>query len=299
MANKQERQDDTATSIREEFPQVTIWTFGLFTICGPRGESLVVGRRGDTLCQVLLCQPGRKAESAFLTDQIWPQSEADQAVNYLYSAAWAFRSRVSADLLLTHKQGSSYQLVGQERLWVDVDAALALLAQAEVMGGTTTQALSLLEQAARYFRRGKFLAGIEETWVYARRAYIETMRERGLCALAEAYRLCGKMQQAEMVLVEALTEDPLNENLLCLLMQTFHEEGMTHRAVRAYEQFSRALKNMDLVPAEETTALYEQVRKAPHVRKLAVFLAPGRVCLDAVSESGEDHQGVPGPLPRR
>jgi two-component SAPR family response regulator len=272
----------------------TIWTFGRFTICGAHGERIVVGRKGDTLCQALLCQPGRKAESVFLAEHIWPQSEADQAVNYLYSAASAFRHRVSPDLLLTHKQERSYQLVGQERLWVDVDAALARLAQAEAMRGTTPEALPLLEEAARYFQRGKFLAGIEETWVYARRTYVETMRERGLCRLAKAYRRCGKMQQAEVLLVEALAEDPLNENFLCLLMQIFHEEGMTHRAVCAYEQFSKALKNMDLVPAEETTAVYDHLRRAPRARARSAFSVPALVHLDAAWEGGENHQTVPG-----
>jgi DNA-binding SARP family transcriptional activator len=62
---------------------------------------------------------------------------------------------------------------------------------------------------------------------------------------------------------QRMAEDPTNENLLCHLMQTLHEAGMTHQALRAYEEFAKSLKKAGLEPAEMTTALYRHLKRAP------------------------------------
>jgi DNA-binding SARP family transcriptional activator len=244
-------------------PVIAILTFGRFTLCQQEQEIAPPGRQGDTLCKALLCQPGRQAESAWLLEHLWPEAEGDLAITYLHNAAWTLRQTLPAGMLLTHKATQSYQLVGQDQLWVDADAALARIAEADAVGITTMEALPRLEQAVHYFQRGRFLAGVEETWVQARRMHLEMMKERALLGLAEMYRQHGKHTQAATLLSEALAEDPANENVLCHLMQTLHEEGMTHQALRAYEEFAKSLKKAGLEPAEMTTALYRRLKRAP------------------------------------
>ena len=257
--------------------EFTLFAFGRFTLYRAEQEIAPPGRQGDTLCKALLCQPGRQAESAWLLEQLWPEAEGDLAATYLYNAAYTLRQTLPKGMLLTHKATQSYQLAGQDRLWVDADAALALMAEVEARGHTTAEALPLLEQAAQYFRRGRFLAGVEETWVQARRMHLETMKERALTWLVEAYRQGGKMAQAQTLLAEALAEDPTNENLLCHLMQTLHEDGMTHQALRAYDTFVKALRKVGLEPAEATTDLYERLKRAPRVLALPqAFQPPAR-----------------------
>jgi DNA-binding SARP family transcriptional activator len=248
--------------------EIAILTFGRFTLCCEEQEIALPGRQGDTLCKALLCQPGRQAESGWLLEHLWPEAEGDLAITYLHNAAWTLRQTLPPGMLLTHKATQSYQLVGQQHLWIDADAALSLIAQAESLGRTTAEALPLLEQAVQYVQRGRFLAGVEETWVQARRIHIETMKERAFTWLVEAYRKQGKLPQAEALLSEAFAEDPTNENLLCHLMQTLHEDGMTHQALRAYDTFVKALKKAGLEPAEATTDLYECLKRAPRVLTL-------------------------------
>ncbi len=247
---------------------ITILTFGRFTICRAEQEIAPPQRNGDLLCKLLLCQPNRRADASWLAEQLWPLSEGDQAIQYLYAAARSFRAVTASDLLVTHRQTQSYQLAGQDRLWVDADAALSLVAEAEAVGIATAEALPLFEQAVQYFRRGRFLAGVEEPWVQARRMHLEMMKERALVRLAEAYGQQGQHAQAETLLSEALVEDPTNENLLCHLMQTLHEGGMTHQALRAYDTFVKALRRTGLEPAEATTDLYERLKRAPRVQAL-------------------------------
>jgi tetratricopeptide (TPR) repeat protein len=57
--------------------------------------------------------------------------------------------------------------------------------------------------------------------------------------------------------------------VLCHLMQTLHEEGMTHQALRAYEEFAKSLKKAGLEPAEMTTALYRRLKRAPRLLALS------------------------------
>ncbi len=245
--------------------EFAILTFGRFTLCRAEQEIAPPQRNGDLLCKLLLCQPNRRADASWLAEQLWPLSEGDQAIQYLYAAARSFRAVTASDLLVTHRQTQSYQLAGQDRLWVDADAALSLVAEAEAVGIATAEALPLFEQAVQYFRRGRFLAGIEEPWVQARRMHLEMMKERALVRLAEAYGQQGQHIQAQTLLSEALAQDPTNENLLCHLMETLHEGGMTHQALRAYDTFVKALRRTGLEPAEATTDLYERLKRAPRV----------------------------------
>ncbi len=114
-------------------------------------------------------------------------------------------------------------------------------------------------------------------------------KERALTWLVEAYRQGGKMAQAQTLLAEALAEDPTNGNLLCHLMQTLHEDGMTHQALRAYETFVKALKKAGLEPAEATTDLYERLKRAPRVLDLSAL--PMSTSLSLPSSSlAEQHQ---------
>ncbi len=270
-------------------PEFTIFTFGRFSICCDEREITPLPRHGDTLCQMLLCQPGRRASYSWLIDQIWPLSEGDRANEYLYAAATNFRTATSTDLLLTNRQTQSYELAGQDRLWIDADAALSLITQADTLGRATAEALPLLEQAVQYFRRGRFLAGIEETWVQARRMHLEMMKERALVRLTEAYGQQGQHVQAQTLLSEALAQDPTNENLLCHLMQTLHEGGMTHQALRAYDTFVKALKKAGLEPAEATTSLYRRLKRAPRVLDLSALPMSTPLSLPS-SSLAEQHQ---------
>src|SRR5579875_1359445 len=122
-------------------PAIAILTFGRFTLCRAEQEIALPGRQGDTLCKALLCQPGRQAESGWLLEHLWPEAEGDLAVTYLHNAAWSLRQSLPTGMLLTHKATQSYQLVGQQHLWVDADAALTLLSEADTLGRATAEAL--------------------------------------------------------------------------------------------------------------------------------------------------------------
>ena len=235
------------------FPSFRLWTCGTF-----RAERLVEGSNGvyeairtaewggssypRLLLKALLCCPGRRARREALVEMLWPETEPEQATQYINTATTKLRKVLErqkghGSLLLTEDDYKHYFLQGQQSLWVDVDEALTLLKEAESMGRTSLlEALPRLEQAAQYFNQGTFLDGEEGLWVSGKRATLERVRYRCRLWLAEAYEQHGMPGQAEMVITMLVEEDPLDEDALCRLMELLHRQGMTHKALRLYEQ---------------------------------------------------------------
>ncbi len=233
------------------FPSFRLWTCGTF-----RAERLVeasgtyeIIRTAEwggssyprLLLKVLLCCPGRRARREALVEMLWPETDPEQATQYINIATTKLRKVLElrkghGSLLLTEDDYKHYLLQGQQSLWVDVDDALALLKEAESMGRTSHEALVRLEKAAQCFNQGTFLDGEEGLWVAGKRATLERVRYRCRLWLAEAYEPQGMPGQAEMVITTLVEEDPLDEDALCRLMELLHRQGMTHKALRLYEQ---------------------------------------------------------------
>ncbi len=233
------------------FPSFRLWTCGTF-----RAERLVeesgtyeIIRTAEwggssyprLLLKALLCCPGRRARREALVEMLWPETDPEQATQYINTATTKLRKVLElrkghASLLLTEEDYKHYLLQGQQSLWVDVDEALTLLKKAESMGRTSLEALPRLEQATQYFNQGTFLDGEEGLWVAGKRATLERVRYRCRLWLAEAYEQQGMPGQAEMVITTLVEEDPLDEDALCRLMELLHRQGMTHKALRLYEQ---------------------------------------------------------------
>lgn len=199
------------------------------------------------LLKALLCCPGRRARREILLDMLWPQCDPEQASQYLNTGATKLRSLLRPakgreSLLITEENASSYSLEGQQFLWIDVDAVLALLRDAERIGRTTSQSLLLLEEAARYLNCGAFLEGEEGLWLQKQRKSIEDTHYRCQLWLAEAYEQQGMPGQAETLLNALLTNDPADEDVLRWLLAFLQRHGMEHKGRRLYEETKRLLQ---------------------------------------------------------
>src|SRR5947209_20349378 len=115
------------------------------------------------LLKVLLCRANRRASRDELIEAIWPDHEAINTAHALESAASVLRRHIlhtgeMGSLLLTLRSGGEtiYKLAGQQRLWVDADALLALASQALRAEFLGQDPLPLLEEALA-LARGEFL----------------------------------------------------------------------------------------------------------------------------------------------
>jgi DNA-binding SARP family transcriptional activator len=254
-------------------PVFRIWLCGAFRVERRIGTTYELVRTPDwggssyprLLLKALLCCPGRQARREALIDLLWPETDPEQAAQYFNTATTKLRRvlqpmKGQENLLFTGDDATVYRLDGQHRLWVDVDEALTLLKEAEVLGRTAGEALPLLEEAAGYFHQGAFLQEEEGLWVTGRRATLERTRYRCRLWLAEVYIQQGRNGQAEMVLNALLEEDPTDEDVLCRLMLLLHRQDMVHQALKLYEDACKTFSSEGLELSEATKALAVQLQ---------------------------------------
>ncbi|WP_052889436.1 AfsR/SARP family transcriptional regulator [Thermogemmatispora carboxidivorans] len=285
-------------------------------LCGP----LVIERRHGTGYQVLpatiwggsgyprrllkglLCSPGRQARREVLLDRLWPEVEPEQAASYLNLAATRLRKVLEPggglpSLLESQPDGQGYRLPGQEQLWVDAEAALWLLQQAERQPQLPETLIPLLEEAVGYWQRGPFLEGEEGNWVWAKRAIHERAVYRAKLWLAALYEQQGLLSAAEQLLTGVLEEDPTDEDVLGLLLRLLGRQGMRHRARRLYEQFQQTLLQEEgRQPGIRVQHVLKQVLDEGSSLSLCAFFAPAdshevssKTKRIMSQQSGEDH----------
>ena len=276
---------------------VQVWLFGTFQVeC--RNEQGIWEtsdkshwEKGYTrpLFKRLLCASGRRVERLTLIDDVWPNPESPELVErYLNDAAYKLRKALRpAQVLKTFGHASGYALANQSQLWVDADACEALLKEAERIGRTSAPALPLLEQARAYFVRGDFLEGESGLWVYARRGTLELLHYRCRIWLAEAYEQQGLLGQAEMLYSGLLEDTPSDEDVLCRLMGLLHRQGMTHAALRCYEETKKHLKHLGQRLSPTTDAFAKRLLSEP--RRVEVY---GVARTQQLLSAGGEHYAI-------
>src|SRR5579885_3178500 len=259
MDEHNNQQQRTAVTV----PAFRIWLCGTFRVerrIGTGYEAIRTVEWGGSsyprlLLKALVCRSGRQARREALMELLWPDCEPEQAVHNFNTATTKLRNvlrptKGQESLLLTENDATMYRLPWQEQLWVDADAALTLLKQAERLERASKETLALLEEAESYFRQGPFQQEEEGQWITGRRATVEQARYQCRLWLAEAYEHQNMPGQATTALSTMLEEDPLDEDILCRLMALLHRQGMTHQALRLYEHACETFAREGFEPGE-------------------------------------------------
>jgi DNA-binding SARP family transcriptional activator len=192
-------------------PPYRVWLCGTFRVEQLRSDTYTFvsptqwggSNYPRLLFKALLCCPERRENRKTLLDMLWSEIDSEQATAHFNTATTKLRrflrpANAPGSLLIT-EAATSYALAAQEILWVDTDAALTLLKEAEQQGRTTRGSLSLLEQAATYLNRGSFLEGEEGHWLSKQRKRVAEARYRCRLWLAEAYEQQSLPGQAECI----------------------------------------------------------------------------------------------------
>ena len=258
-------------------PSFRIWLCGTFRIERWVGTAYEVVRTVEwggssyprLLLKALLCYPGRQARREALQERLWPDLDPEHAAQHLNTATTKLRNvlrptKEQESLLLTENDATVYRLEGHQRLWVDVDEALALLQEAERLGRTSLEAFHLLERVGDYFQRGPLLQEDEGFWVAGRRATVDQARYRALLWLADAYIWQEMPGQAATIFHQLLEEDPLDEDIVYRLMELLHRQGMSHQAMRLYKRTCELLAHDGLEPAETVRTFAARIQESRH-----------------------------------
>ncbi|MGH2480819.1 MAG: AfsR/SARP family transcriptional regulator, partial [Ktedonobacteraceae bacterium] len=219
-----------------------------------------------TVLKALLCAPRRRARRGTLLAQIWPEAEEEPATRDLAVGISRLRKVLShpgdrVSLLRTEPDSLGFSLVEQGVLWVDADAALALLTEVERLGPLSPAALPVLEEAWRLLRRGAFLEHDEGEWAENQRAVLHRWRYRCQRWLAEASLEQGDPGQAETLLNELLGEDPTDEDVIERLMRLWHQRGLTQQALQLYKQSRETCANEGLELSEAIQDYAQRLRE--------------------------------------
>ncbi len=259
-------------------PLFRVYLLGPFTLhwrtVSPSGEAVVYqevaaehwGKRRQAmrLLMVLLARPGRRASKDFLLELFWPETEPEPAGVYLIQNVAKLRKVLrlvegGESLLIDERTG--YRLASQEQLWVDADAAEALMQQASVLG---TQGVPLAQEAITLLQRGTLLEEEEGTWVLGRRGRLEDLRKRSQIRLAQMLAQQDRLDEAESTLYTLLEEDPIDEDVLCHLMELLHQQGLTQQALRVYERSCEVAAREELELTEATKKLAARLEEERH-----------------------------------
>ena len=151
--------------------------------------------------------------------------------------------------------------------------------------------------------RGEFLRGLIlddcdtfDEWLLITREQLHLQFLDAVVHLEEGYLALNNLKGAENAVRRRLAVDPLQEDAHRLLMQLMALNGQPHAALVQYETCRRILEEeLDVPPAEETMALYQQIRDGQI--QPAVAAKSGLVSHQMVAPSNAKHEEAQGPKP--
>jgi DNA-binding SARP family transcriptional activator len=140
-----------------------------------------------------------------------------------------------------------FALPDQAFIWVDADAAEAMINAAEMPGVGSSDRIPLLEAALALFQRGTYLEHEDGIWCLGRRGELERLASRCHHWLADAYLATGNEKAAEQLANALLRHDPLNERAIIVLLQALYRQGFPREALQTYQQ-AKSLYERNTLP---------------------------------------------------
>src|SRR5258707_2659695 len=183
----------------------------------------------------LLATPGRRLSRGQLIDDVWPATDFELAdKKYLYTAISVIHGIIGKDLVTTWE--SSYELAGQARIWVDIDACEQLCKMAENQGSERADVVPVLEEALAYLERGEYLEREDGRWRYSLQTRAEDLLKQCRLWLAEGYAQQGKTWQAGEQYRALCQMLPPDEAALPGWMAMLVHQGKRQGALRGYQE---------------------------------------------------------------
>jgi len=229
----------------------------------------------------LAAQKGRAVPRDELADVLWrdePPATWEKALRVLMTKLRALLDECGIDgsTALTSAFGC-YKLTLPAGAWIDVDAAVEAVEQAEeaLAAGELGPARAHAMAAAALARRS-FLPGEEGPWVEERRRDLRDVLVRALECLRDASLGAGELADSVRYAEEVIELEPFRESSYEQLMRAQVAAGNPAEALRVYERCRRFLADeLGAYPSPEIESVYREALRAPRDRKApAAELAP-------------------------
>lgn len=260
-----------------ELPELAISCLGRFGVRrGGQPLKLCANRSGQLVLRYLAAQPQHCAPLYVLIELLWPGDEPEVARHKLHVAVSALRSSLNAGLSLAKGagyivcEGNLYQLNPATRIRVDVDTFVEAY-QAGRRAPSSTM-IARYEAACQLYAGPLLVEDLYADWTQIRREQLVQMYGEMCAALADDCLERGRYEAAIDWASRTLHENRCDEAAYRRLMLAYAGAGRRAEALRQFQRCRSVLADeMGIAPADETLALFEQLRRGElpeHARML-------------------------------
>lgn len=219
-------------------------------------------RSAKTLTKLLAAHPPHALHREQIIDMMWPDVDADSALNSFGKALHAARRVLEPGL--ERRQDSAYLRLADsmltlntQRVVIDVDVFECLAHDAVRSGEVSAYHAALAAYSGELLPEDRY-----EPWCAERRSALAEQYVCLLIGLAEVYDRRGACNEAADRLREVLRQDPTREAVHQQLMRLYARMGTPDQAVRQFHVCQQVLRReLDLAPQPETISLYDAIRE--------------------------------------
>ncbi|MBP9501436.1 MAG: hypothetical protein KBF17_04670 [Candidatus Promineofilum sp.] len=216
------------------------------------------------LFQLLLTYRHGVLDRDQILEYLWPGMDPAAAgrnfkvtLNSLYHVLEPGRDPGSESALI-YRDGSTYGIRPGADIWLDSEAFDELVVKANAaFSRRPEQAVALLEEAIALYKGDYLPEALYETWAAGERERLEVLFLSAADRLAEIYVDGERYDEAIELCHRVLAADNCWERAYRHLMLAYQSLGDRGQVARVYQRCVQTLQDeLDVTPAEETTALY-------------------------------------------
>ena len=232
-------------------------------------------KKSRVLVKLLALAPNRKLHREQLIDMLWPDADAELALNNLHKVIHAARRALEPDLA----QGARSRFIQTFETQVVLATAGGTIDADEferlASESLQTRDTGALQSALALYRGDLLEEDLYEDWTSVRRERLRLTCERILEALASNYEASND-EGAIDVLQRLLAANPANEEAHRRLMRFYAARGQRHLALDQYKACCEALaKEMNVAAEAATVKLYESLLAGEPVARPTEVKGPG------------------------
>ena len=253
-------------------PSLVIYCLGLFRVYqdGQPVEDWP-SSKGKAIFKYLVTHRERPVAKEVLMELFWPGAHPDAARNNLNVAIYGLRQALrQARPSFSHVlfQDDRYLLNPDLQIWVDCEAFMEHLAAAWALERRGELVMAIREyRAAEALYQGEFLQEDRyEDWPIPQRQGLQDDYLSLLDRLSRYYFDQEDYDACATVCSKMLTVDACREETHRQLMRCYSRQRQSYLALRQYHLCVETLKKeLDVPPAQTTTALYEKIQKGKRI----------------------------------
>lgn len=250
---------------------LAVYTLGRFKVLRYGKEISSKSWRNPKVQEIflyLLAHRYKKVEKELLYELFWPEMEKNKVANNLSTILYYLRKGLQPNLakpsqskVVRFEGGYCWLEKGEEALWVDADAFLKGLEQAQSLKTKSHQrAISAYNDALSMYKGGFLEDFLYHEWLVSERDYLRVKWEQAIFDQTELLMEENLYEEASYLLNQAIHLEPWQEGFYQKLIYALMILGKQAEALKQYHKCCQILKEeLDIYPSEKTMKLVENL----------------------------------------